>query len=161
MMDPSLPVAILYAALALMLGFVPRKTAAASLLVAGSLTFAVSQIDWSAAIATPAITGCWVGVLVLAVWIYWPKRLGNSLAIALAAAAGIIAGIVVGSAATPFNPYPLVAAVLLVVPASVAVERGYAIAPRVVASWLVAVSLLAALLPFVVSHPGYVPDHRG
>ena len=72
----------------------------------------------------------------------------------------ILAGMVGGVAIAPQSFAPLLA-ISVVVPSTVAVVRGYAIAPRVVSAWLLAVTMLGAILPYVVAHPGYVADHRG
>ena len=55
---------------------------------------------------------------------------------------------------------PVIAALLLCLPAQFCVARGWAIAPRVVTSWLLAVALLVGAIPHLIVHPGYVPDHR-
>lgn len=159
-MDASLPVAILGAALAIMLGFVSRRLAALGVGLAGCVALAAAKITLNANAATATVTACWVGVLFLAVFVYLPRHLSNAVALCLSGAAGLVGGIAIATTAAGYDAYPLVLAALLVIPTSIAVARGFAIAPRVVMSWLVAVSVLGALLPYVVAHPGYVPDHR-
>jgi hypothetical protein len=44
-------------------------------------------------------------------------------------------------------------------PAVWIVDRRVLIAVRVVASWLIAVAMLGALLQFLPVTPGYMPDH--
>ena len=156
MTDTTVPVAMLFAALGLMLGFVPRRTAviatAASLMVVVGVTV-LSVPDVSAAVLFPMIC---LMIAVLSVFVYWPRRLSFALTVAVA----ILAGLVGGVATAPQSFAPLLA-VSVVVPATVAVVRGYLIAPRVVMAWLLAVTMLGAILPYVVAHPGYVADHRG
>jgi len=48
---------------------------------------------------------------------------------------------------------------LAVLPAEWTVDRRVLIAVRVVASWLIAVALLGAMLQFIPVTPGYLPDH--
>jgi len=48
---------------------------------------------------------------------------------------------------------------LAVLPAVWTVDRRVLIALRVVASWLIAVALLGAILQFIPVTPGYMPDH--
>lgn len=49
--------------------------------------------------------------------------------------------------------------VLVLVPATWAHRRGGAIATKVLACWLVAIAVLAAMLQFLPVTPGYMPDH--
>jgi hypothetical protein len=111
---------------------------------------------WSIAL----ITVCSLGTVILVLLIFWPARLSRLIALVLSVVVGVITGLGHSLAAMPQNIYPALAAGALALPALVAIERGYAIAVRVVASWLVAIAVLAALLPYVVSHPGYVSEHR-
>ena len=48
---------------------------------------------------------------------------------------------------------------LAVLPAVWIVDRRVLIALRVVASWLIAVAMLGAMLQFLPVTPGYLPDH--
>jgi hypothetical protein len=155
------PAAMVFAALGLMLAFVPRKTAAIGLALAIVLASVASLSRVGVAANDVAIMACWCAVLVLAGLTYWPDPAAQLTNIAIAAIAGIVSGIAIVASATASSFLQPVLASLLIIPATVAVERGYVVAPRVVASWLVAVAVLAALLPYVVAHPGYVADHRG
>jgi hypothetical protein len=49
--------------------------------------------------------------------------------------------------------------VLAFLPATWIVDRRVLTALRVVASWLIAVAMLGALLQFLPVTPGYMPDH--
>ena len=155
------PAAMVFAALGLMLAFVPRKTAAASILVAIVLAFLASRLQLDETANDAAIMLCCVAISVLAFRTYWPSPVQRLNGLAISAVAGIVSGTAIAASAPPSSIWQPMLASLVVVPAMAAVERGYAIVPRVVASWLVAVAILAALLPYVVAHPGYVPEHRG
>jgi hypothetical protein len=48
--------------------------------------------------------------------------------------------------------------VLVLIPGSVVVARGWEIGVKVLASWLTAVAILATMLSLTPT-PGYVPDH--
>jgi hypothetical protein len=50
-------------------------------------------------------------------------------------------------------------AVLALLPAAWIADRRLLIALRVVASWLIAVAMLGAMLQLVPVTPGYMPDH--
>jgi hypothetical protein len=49
--------------------------------------------------------------------------------------------------------------VLALLPAAWIVDRRVLIALRVIASWLIAVAMLGAMLQFLSVTPGYIPDH--
>jgi hypothetical protein len=157
----ALPAAMVIAALALMLGFVSRKTAALALAAAAIVAATVSWLPVPDDLIEAAFLACWGSVVVIALFVYWPRRFHTAIAVALGVVAGLAAGLVIAAEGTPVDLLRSLPAALLVIPASIAVSRGYAVAPKVVASWLVAVALLAAIIPHVVVHPGYVPDHMG
>jgi hypothetical protein len=48
---------------------------------------------------------------------------------------------------------------LALLPASRVPDRRVLLALRVIASWLIAVAMLGALLQFLPVTPGYLPDH--
>jgi len=53
----------------------------------------------------------------------------------------------------------MVGLALALLPALWIVDRRVLIALRVVASWLIAVAMLGAMLQFIPVTPGYMPDH--
>jgi hypothetical protein len=160
LIDSALPAALVIAALALALGFMPRALATGALVLAFAALLTAGVTAMPTIAPTVAVLVCWVAVGVLAIATWLPPCRSPAVVIAGSIAAGLVAGV----ALRPVDPtsafgYTLIAAVLIL-PSSLVVGRGYAVAPRVVASWLFAVAVLAALLPYVVPHPGYVPDHR-
>ncbi len=161
MRDGSIPAGVVLAALGLMLAFAPRKAAAACIALAIALAWIAGQSPFGLPATDTAIMACWAAVFMLAVGIFWRQPMTRLATAALSAIAGAVAGTAIAASAGASPLWPAALAVIVIVPATIAVDRGYAIAPRVVMSWLVAVALLAALLPQVVSHPGYVADHRG
>ena len=161
MTDSALPAAMVFAALGLMLSFAARTIAAISIALAVLMAFAASHVGSDTIVHQAATIACWGVILIMAILTFWPRQWPATVTIAVSGAAGFVAGAVVEAAATPLKLWPTMVVVLVVLPATLAVERGYNIVPRVVMSWLLAVAMLAALLPYVVSHPGYIPDHRG
>lgn len=163
MSDGVLPAALAIAALSLLLGFAPRRTAALALLVAGLLAIGVSLSPLPSRLIDAAFLSCWIVTASTALLTWLPNPPRPPIALALAGLVGTAAGAVVaaGADASPSDVLRALPAALLVIPASLAVERGYPLVPRVVASWLIAVALLAAILPYAVTTPGYVPDHMG
>ena len=161
MTDSALPAAMVFAALGLMLSFAARTIAAISIALAVLMAFVVSHMGSDTIVHQAATIACWGVISIMAVLTFWPRRWSAPITIAVSVAAGLVAGAVVATAVTPPKLWQAMTVILVVLPATIAVERGYTMVPRVVMSWLLAVAMLAALLPYVVSHPGYIPDHRG
>jgi hypothetical protein len=155
------PAAMVFASLGLMLAYVPRRLAAACIALAVVLALATSQLQFGESAKDAAIMLCCAVVSVLAIRTYWPSPLAQLNYLAIAAMAGVASGTAFAASIPSSTLWQPLLASLTIVPARLVVERGYPVPPRVVASWLVAVAILAALLPYIVEHPGYVADHRG
>jgi hypothetical protein len=84
---------------------------------------------------------------------------GLRTGLALAINAGLWAGLVIAVAGAPLDLAKALPWVLICLPAALIVEGRFQIAVKVVASWLIAVSFLAAALPATTPTPGYVGDH--
>ena len=99
-------------------------------------------------------------VLVLTVAaIYLPHGPGLRGGVALSVNAGFWAAAVISLSGEPFDVVKALPAVLLILPAAWLVARGASIAVKVASSWLIAIAILAATLPFLPVTPGYMPDH--
>ncbi|WP_309606825.1 hypothetical protein [Phenylobacterium sp.] len=155
----ALPPALLASALGFALAFAPRRAIAPGVAVFAGVATAVSfaRIDpaWTDAI----FYGCWTSVIVTALSVHLPRTLRLRAAVLLACNAGLWAGAVIAAAGAPLDLAKALPWVLICLPASLLVSRGMGIAIKVVASWLVAVSILAAALPTLTPTPGYVGDH--
>jgi hypothetical protein len=159
-MEATVPAATAAAALALLLGFASTGTILAGLAAATLAGLASNALTPASVGESHAILACWAIVVLLAVVVWWPGRIANHGFVS----AAMLTGLVMGAALrTTANPTVLVALIpiLLTFPTALAVRRGHAIAPRIVAGWLVAVAILGATLPNMIAHPGYVADHRG
>lgn len=150
---------LLLAVLACALAFLPRRVA-----IMGVAVTAIATVATVLALPSPpaemALAGCWISLIIAALSVYWPKvgRRGRLLPVLFSANAGVWAGLVLAES-TAALPAAL-SALLVVVPAALCVARGWTIAPRILTSWLLAVALLAGSIPYLIDHPGYVPDHR-
>ncbi len=161
MRGAAIAAGLLLACLAFALAFVPRRTAmaacgaAAAAVVATYFLLAIPPVEL-------AFTGCWISLAISALSVYWPAAAQSRcwLCLFFAANAGIWAGLVIKTESPPTALLPVIAVLLLIIPARYSVGRGWAIAPRVVTSWLLAVALLVGAIPHLIVHPGYVPDHR-
>jgi hypothetical protein len=155
MRDPGLLVILLATGAGLVLG--PQRWKATLAGASGSIlamlatsAFAIgppADIVWSAAWAV-------VAAMAMATWL---PRLGAALPVVLACAAGAVGG---GLSAAVSNLLLFLAILALstVMTAGVA-GRGWALAPKVVAGWLLAVAALNATLAVLPVTPGYLPDH--
>jgi len=80
-------------------------------------------------------------------------------AVGLAFNAGLWSGAEVALAGSRLDIGKALVCVLLLFPAAFIVDWRAPIVVKVVASWLVAVAILAATLQFLPVTPGYLPDH--
>jgi hypothetical protein len=79
--------------------------------------------------------------------------------VALSTHAGLWAGAVVGLTGSSPDLLKALPAALIVAPAAWLVSRRASIAVKVASSWLIAIAMLAAPLPFLAVTPGFLPDH--
>lgn len=139
------------------LSFTSRATAArgCALLAAAALTAAASPGD-AFLPQQQVLIACSVSIVATALWVIVAKLHRPWAALLLCANGGLWCGTLAALAGqAPLSTLPLA---LLAFPGAWIVARGFAIALKVLAGWLVAVALLSAALPLVTT-PGYVPDH--
>lgn len=152
------PPAMLCLALGLALAFLPRRVA----LTAGLICVVVALMAWSLLPKALPIefvfVGCWTSVIVTAASTYLPKTRPAFAGYALAANTGLWVGAVVAVAATPRDLFAALPFVLVCAVGWPIVARGWGVAIKVGASWLIAIATLSAMLPLTPT-PGYVPDH--
>ncbi|MGB3794912.1 MAG: hypothetical protein WA957_01250 [Alteraurantiacibacter sp.] len=155
---------LLLAALALATGFAQARQTIVALALAIFLALAVVLIGVEAP-SDVAFAGCWISVVATVVPIYLPgsfpfRRFSLSWP-ALGANAGVWAGLVLPGDLLASRDLAGVLIILFLAALSrFCVARGWPLVPRVVASWLLAVALLAGSIPYLVEHPGYVSDHQ-
>ncbi len=154
----ALPPALLCAALGFALGFAPAKIrpygVAVLILAALAASFVKTPLAWQDGV----FLGCWASVALAAASVHLPKGMGPRLALALSLNCGIWVGAVIATAGKQTDLIKALPCVLVCIPAAWAVGKGWGVAAKVMASWLIAVSILAASLPLVPT-PGYKPDH--
>lgn len=153
----ALPPALLAAALGFALAFAPRRMPPLAVFAgaAGLATLWRPPLGWTDAI----FVGCWLTVVVCALLVHLPKPLNTPAALGLGLVAGFWAGAVIAVGGSPPDLLKALPWVLLCLPARWLIDRNGQIAVKVVASWLVAVSVLAATLPATTPTPGYAADH--
>lgn len=161
MMDGSLPMALLAAALGLALAFAPGRAGWLGVLGMAIAALIVGQITMAAALRPVAFAGLWISLAATALLVHAPRLLRG----AGAALVGLNAGLWIGSVAATAAPRDAAGLGLALLPAALAlpvgrwlVDRGWGIAVKVAASWLLAVGLLAGLVSQTPT-PGFAPDH--
>jgi len=154
-----LPPALLFAALGLALAFAPARARAWGLVSLMVTLAALSFVPVSHGWLETAFLGCWVSVAVTAAAVHIPQGTRMAGALVLSVNAGIWASVVVALSGTRLDLVEAVPCALLVLPASWLVAKRASIAVKVASSWLIAIAMLAAVLPFLAVTPGYLPDH--
>ncbi len=152
------PPALLFAALACMLAFAPRAgrlSAILAVLVAAGLT---AQLPLTSRWVDAIFLGCWASIVATAALVHFPRRLTGGLPLILAINAGIWSGATVAIAGTTLDLVKASPWLALVLPGVWLVVSHRGVAVKVVSSWLIAIAVLAAVLP-IVPTPGYAPDH--
>ena len=155
----ALPPALLFAAFGLALAFAPRRAFAPSLLLLAATAVLFSFLPATPSWRDPVFMGCWISVAITALAVHLPARLGLKGALLLALNAGAWGGTLVASSGTRGDLLVAAPAALLCLPGAWLVSTRRQIVLKVLASWLVAISLLAGTLQVTTPTPGYAPDH--
>ena len=154
----ALPPGLLLAGLALALAFAPPKAGRWALAAAVLLAASTQLAPFPAAWADGLFMGCWISLVVTALCVHLPGGLGSRAAVALGVNAGLWSGAVLAVAGGGFDFLKALIGLLLLPVALQARRLKADIAVKTVASWLVALGLLVAMLPLLTT-PGYVADH--
>jgi hypothetical protein len=155
----ALPPALLFAAFGLALAFAQRRTLLPAILTATAIAALVSFIPIGSQWADPIFLACWASVLVAALSVHLPRGVGPRLAMAMAVDVGACGGAVIAVAGKPLDLAIAAPWLLLSLPGGWLVHTKRQIAVKVLASWLIAVSLLVGTLQITTPTPGYVQDH--
>jgi hypothetical protein len=155
----ALPPAILFAALGLALATAKPRVQVTSLFALGVALAALCQVELPAAWLEPVFLGCWVSAAITAAAVHLRPALGKTAALILSLNAALWSSSVVALSGRPTDALRALPAVLVLLPASWLIARRALIAVKVSSSWLMAIALLAAFLPFLPVTPGYLPDH--
>jgi hypothetical protein len=146
-------------ALGLALAFAPRAVWRLSLvaLTVTATSFAIAPVprgwpDW-------VFLGCWLSVAASAATVHLPGGLTPRWAFAASLNAGFWSGAVIALAGSPLDLLKALPCVLVLFPAASGLGLRAMIVAKVVASWLIAISVLATTLQLLPVTPGYMPDH--
>lgn len=155
----ALPPSLLIAALGLALAFATPRVRTWSLAGLSATLALLSLATIPPGWLEVVFLGCWTSTAATAAAVHLPRGLGIRGAIALSINAGVWSGAVVALSGSRFDLLKAASCVLIVLPASWLVARRASIAVKVASSWLIAIAILAAALPFLPVTPGYLPDH--
>ena len=154
----AVPPALLFAALACLLAFSPRAVRLPAMIAAMITALVVAQVPIAPRAIEIVFLGCWASTVATAAMVHFRQCVRGPVPVLLGLNAGSWAGATVAVAGTTLDLAKASPWLALVLPGAwlVATQRGVAV--KVVSSWLIAIALLAAVLP-IVPTPGYVPDH--
>lgn len=158
-MNGALPPALLCAALGFAVASAPWRIMTAALVVLLVAAIAASLLPLAAEQQSVVLVGLWLSTAATAAAVHVRPR-GRVLSLALALNAGAWTGAAIAVGGVPGDLARALPAALVALPAAWAIDHGGALGVKIVASWLIAVAVLAATLP-IVQTPGYVEDHRG
>jgi hypothetical protein len=154
----TLPPALLFAALAFALAFAPRRAVPYALIALGLAALMTMVLPLPKAWTEAVFLGCWASVVIAAATVHLHRGIDARLAIGLAINTGAWAGATIAVAGVPADLLRALPVALLALPGQWLVQHRGGIAIKVVASWLIAVAVLATALSAVPT-PGYVADH--
>ncbi len=132
-------------------GWIGIAAFVATALIAGLIWVPERARNW-------LFVGLWLSTAASAASTYLPRRPADRWAIALGANNGVWAGATASSLGMQLGLVAALPLILLLIPGRWLASRGYAIAIKVVASWIIAVAALAAMVSLAPT-PGYAPDH--
>lgn len=154
----ALPPALLMAALAVALSFAPRRQALIAIALCLGLSALLCTVRLPSAWTEAIFLGGWLSITLTAALVHWPHGIGGRLALVAGVNAGVWSGLLIGLAGRPLDLVFAATGLLIILPGAWMVSQGKAIIPKVAASWLMTIAVLAAVLPLIPT-PGYTPDH--
>ncbi len=126
-----------------------------ALIATSVLSFAFMPTDkWE----TAALVALWVSAAVTAGLCYLPRGVNGLSLVVASVNAGIWLGVVAHSAGGVAGIASASPLALLFLPAAWLLKKELGAAVKIMASWIVAVSILAAMVA-ISPVPGYAPDH--
>lgn len=101
----------------------------------------------------------WLSVIACAASVHLRNGLSPHLARLLAIDAGLWSGAMIAAEGRWLDLPAAWLCMLALMPAALALHWRVPIAAKVMSSWLIAIAVLAAALPYLPVTPGYLPDH--
>ncbi len=123
------------------------------------MNFVLAELTIPPAWADVVFLNSWISVLGCAISIYLRQPVGLFPALLLSLNAGVWCGTVNALAGSTLGLVKALPAVAVLWPVGWAARYRDGLAVKVVATWLMAVAVLAGTLQFLPVTPGYLPDH--
>lgn len=155
----ALPPALLCAALGLGLASADSRVALAGLAVLAATACVIAFMPVPEAWSDAVFLGCWASILTNAAVVHRRRSLAPLAGLAVSLNAGIWTGAVIALAPSKLELFEALPWALGAWPAAWMRRGGREIVLKVLASWLIAVAVLAATLQFLPVTPGYRADH--
>jgi len=153
-----LPPTLHFTALPFAFDFAPRRALPAALGATMAAAVALYALPIPQALTKIVFVDYRASLMGAAAMVHLDSGIGLRRAVPLGINAGAWAGATVAVSGVGADLFKVLLILLLVLPSQWLVAHRGDIAVKVVASWLVAVAILAATLATVLT-PGYVPDH--
>lgn len=153
-----LPLLLISATIGLALSFAGRRQAWIGAGVVASAALLTSLLPIAQSGSTMAFAGLWISMIITAAMVYLPRDWPTQWVIPILAIGGGSAGAVASLSDMRWGLALALPLSLLFMPGRLIIDRGYEVAVKVAASWMIpiaALSLFVSMMP----HPGYVPDH--
>jgi len=152
---PSLLVCV---TIGLLLSFTTGRVAwfAIAAMIATAAISAMFSLPQS--LATAIFVGVWATIIVAAALTYFPPTMAQRWALPIAAIAGVGIGSLGSLSGRKVDLVLAIPISLLFVSGRWVVARGYGLANKIVASWMIAIAMLSAFVSLTPT-PGYKPDH--
>lgn len=153
-----LPIALLFFAMGLALGFARWRTAGIAIAAMSASALLVSVISIPSSATDAIFIGLWVSIIATAASCYAKRIVRNRWIILLAGNNGVWAGALAATSGMQAGLALAVPMMLSALPAHWIATRGFGIVLKVVASWVIAIASLAIFVSLTPT-PGYKPDH--
>ena len=150
--------AILLLAAALSLAIAPKTYRLQAVLAMLGSAVLACLVAYPPGWQQPILAGSWISITICALLVYRRPEASPAPSLMLAANAGFWAGAVSASFGSERDLLLVLPLTLLAFPAGWVATRGASITLKILASWIIAITILIASLPLVAT-PGYVQDH--
>lgn len=154
----ALAAALLFAADGCALAYIRPRLGRAVAAIIVALAVAGASMPVEPAWRDWLFRGTCAAAAIIAASVHLPRRMAEPLAVGFTTVSAIVPGMAISAAGSSAELAEALPWILLGLPAAALIGSGRQIAVKVVASWLIAISLLSVGVSLVPT-PGYKPDH--
>ena len=152
------PSLLVCATMALLLSFTSGRLAWLAVAAMAVAATAIAMIGLPQNSTTIVFAGVWMTIIAAAAVTYLPTSNAQRWALPLAVAAGAGVGSLASLSGRKSDLLLALPFSLFFIPGRWVVARGYGLAHKIIASWMIAIALLSAFVSMTPT-PGYQPDH--